>query len=422
MAKNKDMCSKVHEKNSAHIFLKAAMLFFTVFSIHFTFLPITPRIITLAIIVLMQPFLKEPFYFKHSWAWWTFFCTSFVVITAFSMYINDSFANPSENGFAASFNFLVFVGVFPFLIYNFFDDEMQFCLAMILANLVQSIIVLLSALTPQVRSVLMSIQDIDFSRYNYRIVGLGIAGAGGSVYLLCGFIAASYYILQTKRPQFFIMISYLLNFAAIAFVGRTGFYAASVILIVTLALLAKKDFKNVMYMLLMSTVIVVILILGYAIITSLFETNKRVIDYTFGRLNEIFVDSFTIDRLNQWNQNLPELDLQMLFYGTGVTRGITSDGIAIQHDGGYAKRYVSIGLVFTFLSYLSYYRFAYKHIPTQLNRISKMFIFLCFVIMIVIEYKEPFMYMLALPFTVLMLVLLIEKSCKNNGIKQNGRS
>jgi hypothetical protein len=267
-------------------------------------------------------------------------------------------------------------------------------------------------MTPQMRSWLENVQDIDFSRYGYRIVGLGIAGAGGSVYLTCGLIAVAYWMISTKRVSGVTVLCFVIQFVAIAFVGRTGFYAAIVILFITFICLGNScgvaSLKLFGYLFLLMAIFIVL----YNIVLAMYEIDTDILKYTYNRLWEIFEDSdsSTVQTLQRWNSMLPSINLRMFLLGTGVTRGTSFDGLRISHDGGYAKRYASIGLMMAIYSYLSYYRYVFKYIKLKFDKSSRFFMYFVVVIMIVIEYKEPFMYQLALPFTVLMISSLGEVS------------
>ena len=139
--------------------LKVILLFFTVYSIHFTFMPITPRIIALVIVLLV--FLLRPKYrIDMSSVSFLVQCGlvalySYILVS--SLHVNSNYATlvPSS-----TLNFFIFVGVFPILSFDLFKDEMDFCKALFFANSIQSLIVLLSAFIPAARVYLQAIQEM----------------------------------------------------------------------------------------------------------------------------------------------------------------------------------------------------------------------------------------------------------------------
>ena len=131
--------------------------------------------------------------------------------------------------------------------------------------------------------------------------------------------------------------------------------------------------------------------------------------YTTERMFEIFKDSSTLEELNKANAMIPSIQWHTLL-GTGVTRGITNDGLLIWHDSGYVKRYTSIGLIMAIVTYINYLMYN-VYIIKDVDRAKKRYIMLCLIVLMVIEYKEPFIYMLAYPF-ILICVGMIEKNEK----------
>lgn len=384
--------------------LKVILLFFTVYSIHFTFMPITPRIIALVIVLLV--FLLRPKYrIDMSSVFFLVACGLVVLYSYFlvsSLHVNSNYATlvPSS-----TLNFFIFVGVFPILSFDLFKDEMDFCKALFFANSIQSLIVLLSAFIPAARVYLQAIQEMQFSRYNYRIIGLGIAGSGGSVYLFCGFLAGTYMLMRKDKNEWWFLILYILNFLSITLVGRTGFYCACVLLAFAIVHLLRKRNIQCIKFILKAVVITVLLFFVLTMVMARFESNTKVLEYTFGRLNEIFAEGGAVQGLEIQNERFPDLG-EALLTGTGVVRGYTTYGIRIWHDGGYAQRLASLGLFVGAFSYLSFFRYLWKQNRPNRKTTTYGIIILCMVIMLVIEYKEPFMYMMALPYTAVMIAML----------------
>lgn len=405
-------------KLNYRLLAKSIILFFTVYSIHFKHLPITIRITVMLIVSIYCIFKERLIKLKNGEIIWIFSNLIVVLFTAVSMYYNESFFSNNELPIAPVVNFFIFVVIFPIVSIDLFVDDLEFCKAMGIAGFVQSIIVILSAMTPQMRSFLEKVQDIDFSRYDFRIVGLGIAGSGGSIYLFCGFFALAYYILIQGELKTSSIVLLSVNFVSTMLVGRTGFYAAIIVFAFVIYRLVKRNGLNVLKLFLYVFLCLVGIIISYNLLVSIFDTNTDVLEYTRRRMWEILEgkESYTVEILSKWDAHLPPLDLRMMFIGTGVVRGLTNDGVKISHDGGYAKRYASIGLLMAIYSYSIYYFYVLKKILSSKEKERKQFLLLILILMVVIEYKEPFIYQLALPFVVLMIVTLNEKRGKNNAV------
>lgn len=401
------MINKLKRENRFAL-LKAALLFFSVYSIHLTSMMVTPRIIVLSIVLVLYLLRgkisinrKQYIFILES----LFFCIyAILLVYGFKIPSSDAETIPTY-----TVNYLIFVCIFPILSEPLFSDEIDFCSSLFIANSIQSIIVIASAFIPSVRKYLELIQEIDFSRYNYRIVGLGLAGAGGSVYLFCGFFAATYLLLYNKRSNFVFIGLYLINFIAIILVGRTGFYCAVVVLLFTIGkLIQQKNTQSLKF--LVGTVFA-----GFAIVIALFaissryDSNTQVLQYTFTRLNDIFKSDSALTSIQKMNQNFPNLGSRFLT-GTGVVRGYTNDGIKIWHDGGYAQRLAAFGLIVMLFSYLSYYKYLRNYILRKKGSAIYSFYILTSLLLVIIEYKEPFMYMMAYPYCLLMMSILSDNS------------
>ena len=222
-------------KKNFNILLKSMVLFFTVFSIHIKGLPVTPRILIM-IITSLYVFSKKykPNIIKTKIdigsLLWLFFL-AFQLFYTWAIIILNNVKSGQQTALSETFNFLIFIGYFPLVIKNIFKSTEEFCKAMTIAAFVQSIIVIASLFFPDIRIWLEKVQEINFDRYSWRVVGLGIAGAGGSVYLVCGVITCIYLLLFFRNYESFIWYLFLyINLCAIALVGRTGLYSSMIII------------------------------------------------------------------------------------------------------------------------------------------------------------------------------------------------
>lgn len=329
-----------------------------------------------------------------------------LLLYSFVIALGNGALTSEYSAFTAFFNYFIMVFFFSFVLEEYFTDEVQFCNAMIVATLIQSSIVILSLL-PSVRILLENIQYGDIARYSDRVIGIGITGATGSIYLFTGLFANAY-ILLFNKIQWKYILSFITILIAIAFVARTGFYVSIVILLFIVFFgsggINIKIKRNIMFFSLF-----ILLSLGTYIFIKKVEVNLNLIEYTIGRLDEIFKPSNSKTLKTISNMNIPSLTFETLI-GTGVEKGYTSNGELIWHDSGYVQRYMSVGFVMALLSYLSLTIYINSLIKKVKQSKKRMFFRLLLVLMLFIEIKEPFIFTLAYPFVLLILLRLTVKS------------
>jgi len=401
-------CLIKKEISGTRYILNTILLLFTVFSIHFNgaFSFLTPRIIAIFYIVFICNG-KRLLNFatirinKTDLAW--FASSLFVLVYA---WIIVSLRDVSGDSYAiidSVLNFFIFVAILPMFADKIFKNAIHFSKCLLYASVIQSIIVIMSFAFLPVRQFLENIQPLELWRYGWRNIGLGIAGAGGSVYLFCGIISAGYLLIKGDRRSL-LFIEIFVIFIAIALVGRTGFYSALLLFLYLLFFNAENIKVKVLTNIKMLSITGILIILGYIVLLSIDGVNMQLFNHTFDRLWELFrygLNSPTLNNINNVDSAIPGLSFETIV-GTGIRRGITPSGLVFLHDGGYVQRYASLGIivcVFSYTTFLTYISRLMKRIP----RFEKKYIIFCLLLLLMIEYKEPFIYMLAYPFTLIMI-------------------
>ena len=395
------------------------MLFFIVFSIHLNSFPssLTPRILTMAVACIVSLYINRKVFsnlLNCTICMNEFLLLCFFVFQLFYTWMIIEANNVGENAstdLSATFNFFISVLIIPKVINCFFSSTEYFCKCLVYATMIQSLIVILSFVFPSVRVWLESIQSFTFERYSWRIVGLGIAGAGGSVYLCCGLIANTY-ILKFAKSRIIFFVSYFINLFSIMLVGRTGFYVAIVLLAYLIVYNSSNIVQRFKTNLKMFGVCIAFIVIVIASLYYVKDINLSLFQYTTARLFEISKEDNTLKTLIDEIKTVPPISLQTLV-GTGIVRGTTSTGLYFWHDSGYIKRYASIGLIFAIISYIAFIIYI-KLMIKNVEKKKKNFIWLCILLLYIIEFKEPFMFMLAYPFTMVMMGKLISKENDNN--------
>lgn len=406
---NKEMKSN----STFKLVILSIIVLFTVYSIHLKILPsvVSPRILLMFILSFIF-FLRESKKTIKSFEWdkynlliWGVF--NFVLLVySFIITYGHGALNSEYNAFVPVFNYFFMVVIFSYVLESFIVNEDQFCKAIILATLLQSIIVILS-LSNDVRTLLETIQYGDIDRYSQRVIGLGITGATGSIYLYTGLFANAYMILFKKKKLKYL-ISFIIIFIAITLVARTGFYV-SVILLLFMIVMYGENFKGKIKNLIYTFLLIILFVTIGSLLMDTLEVNNDLIRYTLGRLDEILSlsDSKTIKTIS--GMNIPPLTIETAF-GTGVRKGYINTGLLIWHDSGYVQRFMSIGFFMALFSYTSLVIYITNLIKRLTKFKKKQFFMMLLLIMLVLELKEPFIFTLAYPFVLLMLIRLTIKS------------
>ena len=293
------------------------------------------------------------------------------------------------------------VVIFPLFFCKLEKNPRRICSAIILVSFVQSSIVILSFLSPAFKNYLYEIQSFDKDWLIYRTVGLGIAGAVGSVYLFCGVLLNCYYLIFYEK-RIINYLALLVNVFAIILVGRTGFYMSVVVLVTSFIIELRgpqrKAFINLMEKLLVAIIVSVFLVF---IISKGFKINDALLISSFNRLRELWAGD-TIQEIAK--MDIPKLTLLTLFFGTGAEKGVTFDGSVIWNDSGYIQRYMGLGLIPAIISYLILACYLVSLNKKIGHPKKRAFWYVAIILMFIIEYKESFIFALALPFVLIVLL------------------
>lgn len=390
--------------------LRTLLILFSIYSIRFSGMPapLTPRIIVIMIIVIGFNFQQVINYrrmaLKKIDFFWLSTNLSILIYSWIIVFLNNTYES-SYLIVDSVFNFFVFVVLLPIFADKIFSDAKHFAQCVMYAAVIQSTIVILSFAIPSVRSFLVATQVMDVSRYGWRVIGLGIAGAGGSVYLLTGLVASGYLIVEGDRRLSTFIYS-IINIVAIALVGRTGFYGALMIIVYLLLFNSGKIKSKIVTNFKFLFTGLILLLISYSMLNIFPEIDNEFLSYTFYRLWELFrdgTDSSALNNINNINSPIPGLSLETLF-GTGITRGTISTGEVFMHDGGYVQRYAAMGLFASTFSYIVFVIYIARWLKVKsASVLTRRYVLYCMIILLIIEYKEPFIYMLAYPFVLVML-------------------
>jgi len=226
-------------------------------------------------------------------------------------------------------------------------------------------------------------ENIDFLRMT-RLRSIGSAGSALSVCISLSSFSFLYFVIKGKNLLLNIFLYFFCNFATFL-AGATGVIISIIGLLVTLALSYKVGKRGVL-------IIALIPIFLFALYHSMGAILE---DDQYRRLTEKLVDFYeggmesgTFETLE--NQRVSGVSLATIM-GTGYSRGQVGSDYCF-HDSGYIRNYFALG----FIMAVVFYFFLYKTMWGLIKEIrgSSYFGLLAIMVLIimVIEYKEPYIF------------------------------
>lgn len=311
----------------------------------------------------------------------------------------------SHSCFRSTINFFIMVVLLPLLLSKMEFKAERFAKALTVVTCVQALIVLGCFLSPAIKAIIFNIQEWDENFLYYRVSGLGIAGAGGTVYLFCGFLANVYYLMFYGKSVLYYATLFIIFFATML-VGRTGFYMEVVLLFYYFISFYRHSSQNGSFGKSFISLFLGVLVIGGAIV---YVQSHMAVDYemvgsSYRRLNDIFTGE-TVSEISQ--MAVPNISIGSILFGTGMEKGFSLDGVLIWNDSGYVQRFLAFGLLPAFLFYYILGKYLLRLNKRIMQKDKRRFWLLIILMMYIIEYKEAFIFYLSLPF-VLILFLKME--------------
>lgn len=335
-------------------------------------------------------------------------CLFFLFVISLLQFLNS-------NDFTQSSRLIYFsvYGFFcPHLIVRFIDSKFYFLILIGISCFIQSILTISSYLIPDFK---LFLEEIIIYNTNYNssltIRALGFSSNGGAALSVVQSLGILSYLIILRNFkfkfwfQFLFWLQIFFILISIFFIGRTGLIV-SLFCIVGYIVSSKKIFKSLLLLLFF------IFLISQINFTVLIENATTNIE---GYKTDLFLDwiasSFVLNN-NELVVGLKEMPIAPLsletMIGTGYIKDFTGLGNASGHDSGYIQTYFSLGLIFAFLFYFSYFIYLISHFFNTNNVLSLLLIFMLFLI----EVKEFFIFSYTLPFFLLTFLLLDSKKIK----------
>ena len=302
------------------------------------------------------------------------------------------------NGSELYSEFLKFFVVVPLAFWTMkyvFSDIDSFFNALLVVSMVQALIVLLCLLFPSFATIIDPVFN-STSYYNYPhmrsygyAAGIVCISSTGALQLSIGLIPCIYFIIKGRKTLFYACCFMIISVASIA-VARTGIVTTMIGCIMMLIIAFYRKNKRAVAFIGTLTV----LLFGFILIATIFEwgdnlaeTFKRLLDLKEKGLYDSFFSGYY--RILQNDNGIPPISIKTII-GTGITSGVSGNGICVTADGGYVRMYVGIGLPLAILFYLFTFIEIFKLIKRIPDLSVKISLFYFFFVLVLGEYKEPF--------------------------------
>ena len=291
------------------------------------------------------------------------------------------------------FFYMVGVGVFAF--HGLFADKDEFLKCILYATMVQVGFILLFVLFPQLQAACdlftgESLTNAGLSQRGYR-TGFACSTSMGVLKMTPALGSCIYFYLKNKNSGNVYMICLLLITVSATIVARTGLLMGMIAVLVILIGSGKAKtggaFKALSAVLI---VLVVAMFIIYALnlddlFAGAFERLIRLRD------EGIYGDFFSIyfGQIEGSKTIVPPITIKTII-GTGITSGISGNGVAVNVDGGYVRMYVAVGLPLAILFYLIIIKNLIKPIRNLKNAAFMFLMIYMFIYLLLGEFKEFF--------------------------------
>lgn len=290
--------------------------------------------------------------------------------------------------------------------------------------IIQAIIIIAATLEPTLQTALKlfyvgsladaeSLNEIERMTSGGYNIGFQCFTSQGSLKMSMGVLGACYFLMKTNGRKFlFHLLIYLLITFASSLLSRTGLFISFFCLFVVLVNKVKQGTKG------LATAILILFIscLVFEYIIGNFSSNKYLSEY-FVRFSSLFSSGVENSYFVEWKGEgvggnvVPPLSYNTLI-GLGIKQGTSGAGIQTVVDGGFLINYSSMGLIMAIANYLIIFSFLGNQYRRTNNRIYKSLVAIMFIILIMGEIKEHFVYQMYFVSFMFVIFFLLEKEEK----------
>ena len=343
---------------------------------------------------------------------WNVFLTIYVIM------ILELFGHGKGTSHESTNDYINMFIVLPLFYYSgkriFRDlDDLMWVLRTV--GLMQSLIILLGTLIPEINSTLIILNsDSAFSeagRMDNMIasgyhLGFKCFTSLGSMQLALSQIAACYFLFRNSNIVnlvFFLLIS-----VSSVLLSRTGFLVALICLLFFLFNKANKNRWNLFFSIIFLTgAFLVVISFSNFDYGEFFRVNFNRLFILFE--NGLYESYFEIYiGANDENQ-IPPLSIYTII-GTGITSGVSGANIIVNCDGAFLRNYAAMGFVISIVNYYLLFSFFYKIYKYSKIKTNKLLILVVALIWFVGEFKEYFTYQVYYMCFIMLIFSFIERT------------
>ena len=337
-------------------------------------------------------------------------CVLLLLVYSFILLLTVGFGK-GDHIYMTLINALLFSTLVTIFLVRVYDSIDEFMKSLLLVTIIQSIFIWLCTFYPSFGQRLDSIFLYNYEHENLRELsyayGLACTAAPGAIKYCLGLISCLYFYGKNKKVIYIILfIAFVLTGTMMA---RTSLIFGVMGLAIFPVISGKRiTIKNILSVLIPLSVICLLLF-------NLISNNANFFSEQFSRLLYLFDvgfnDAFLKFYLDGQNTVLPPISSKTII-GTGISSGLSENGVYVNTDGGYLKNYVALGLIASALFYIKFFlssirlAFSYK---CKANKALMLF-FVAYIFLA--EFKEWVvfgMYLLCVFYTVAILLEKQEK-------------
>lgn len=287
--------------------------------------------------------------------------------------------------------------------------------------IIQAVIIIFATFIPSLETALKyiyigTVEDVDRLETTERMImsgyhmGFQCFTSQGSLKMAIGGIGACYFLMKSTGRKFLmhLMLFVLITFAT-SLLSRTGLFISISCLFIVFLNRQKQGSKRFAT----SFFIVLVVFLIGSFIVDNFTSNKY-LNENFGRMSTLFSNGIMDTYFNEWmgegegGNVVPPISSYTL-WGLGIRKGISGAGIETTVDGGFLINYSSMGLIMAIINYLIVFSFYSKQYHFTKNSVFKSLVIILFIILIMGEIKEHFIYQLHYMCIMFVTFYLMEK-------------
>ena len=351
--------------------------------------------------------------------WWNVFLIVYVWLVLQIFGKGDG--NTPFNGYT---QMLIILPLFYISGNMFFRNTEDLMRILYLTAIAQSIIIFAAVFSPVLQALLFILipegsynteyfggMDM-ITRSGYHI-GLGAFTSAGSLRMAIGQVGACYFLIKSRGHSLFMhLVIFLLIAVATSIVARTGLIVSALGLMSVYYAKRKQGDKRIIGFVVLFFVVISV---GFIFITNVFsdvflgDTFKRLIDTADEGLYDTYFRGYTGEG---GNNTIPPISLETLI-GLGITYGVSGSGIVTITDGGFMRNYSAMGLIVAIVNYFLLFSIFIKQYKACKSFDNKGLIIYMFLVLLVGEFKEYYIYYVA-PICFMFLILnTIEKDERN---------